>query len=148
MGKLKFDYPEDKLFFETLLCTEGENIEKYYKLFDFREPHIKRHVFNKERAKLLDLILERQGLKCALNFDHICNLDSGININHIIPLSTNKLNKGIRNLKAEPGKKVKTQSFGSNNLENLILTCRNCNNHKKHRILYKPKIRELISISS
>ena len=34
----------------------------------------------------------------------------------------------------EKGKKVLTQSFGSNHKNNLILACKNCNLHKKHRM--------------
>jgi 5-methylcytosine-specific restriction endonuclease McrA len=38
-------------------------------------------------------------------------------------------------MKAEKRRKVKTQSLGSNHIDNLIITCNNCNNHKKHKIL-------------
>ncbi|MBK7431316.1 MAG: HNH endonuclease [Bacteroidetes bacterium] len=37
------------------------------------------------------------------------------------------------------GKKVATQSFGSNHIDNLVIACANCNNHKKHRILRRAK---------
>jgi len=56
-------------------------------------------------------------------------------VDHYIPLSTNELNKKLRNLKAEPGKKVKSQSFGSNDLDNFTLACSRCNGFKKHKII-------------
>lgn len=139
-----FDFPEDKEFFAKLLCADQETIEKYHRLFDSRDPALKRKEFNRKRSELIVFLKERQGLNCALNFPGICDLQSGLNIDHIIPLSTNKLNKELRALKPEKGKKVKSQSFGSNNTENLILTCKNCNNHKKHRLLDTAKLRDLM----
>ena len=144
MTVIQFDFPEDRTFFEELLCTDGETISQYQRLFDFRDPSLKRKEFNRQRPALLQILTDRQGLNCALNFEDICDLQSGLNIDHIIPLSTNKLNKELRGLIPEKGKKVKSQSFGSNNLENLILTCKNCNNHKKHRLLENLKLRALI----
>lgn len=74
-----------------------------------------------------------------------CDLDSGIVIDHLIPLSTNKLNKELRNLKPDKFKKVISQSFGSNHMDNLIIACNNCNNHKKHRILDRNKLLEILT---
>lgn len=65
----------------------------------------------------------------------VCDINSGFCVDHLIPLSSNKLNKELRKQLAEKGKKVKTQSFGSNLIDNLVIACNNCNNYKKHRIL-------------
>ena len=82
---------------------------------------------------------------CELNYPNICDLNSGFNVDHIIPLSSNKLNKEIRNLKPEKGKKVKAQSFGSNHIANLALTCTKCNSYKKHRFIDKVLILSLLN---
>jgi len=74
----------------------------------------------------------------------MCDINSGINVDHLIPLATNKLNKELRNLKAEPGRKVKSQSFGSNHIDNLIIACADCNNYKKHRIIERAKIQSIL----
>lgn len=141
---MKFEYENDKLFFKNLLCNEDEKIEKFSQLFDFRNPYQKRKEFASNRNKILDQFIIQKGKICELNFTNICNLSSGFNIDHIIPLSSNILNKTLRKLPSEKGKKVRTQSFGSNNECNLILSCKKCNNHKKHRFLEKDKIRELL----
>ncbi len=57
----------------------------------------------------------------------------------MIPLSSNILNKDIHKVKAEKGKKVVAQSFGSNYKDNLLIACEKCNNHKKHRFIRKNK---------
>ena len=72
--------------------------------------------------------------QCMLNLD-CCDLESGTAIDHLIPISSNILNKELRDLKAKKGKKVKSQSFGSNHIDNLIIACNNCNNRKKHKML-------------
>jgi len=70
-------------------------------------------------------------------------LNSSFAIDHIIPLSTNKLNKELRKVKPLPGRKVLTQSFGSNHINNLILACSKCNGYKKHRLLTKDEINKI-----
>lgn len=73
-------------------------------------------------------------------------IQSGITIDHIIPLSTNVLNKDLRRMKSEEkGKKVQSESYGSNHYDNLIIACKNCNNHKKHRLLTKDNMCELLT---
>lgn len=142
---IKFENPEDGKYFSQLLCKRGERISKYKLLFDFCDPSIKRKEFNKIRNSIVTRFLKLNGLVCGIAFDKICDINSGINIDHIIPLSTNKLNKELRNMNSLKGKKVKTQSFGSNNIKNLILTCRKCNAHKKHKILTKREIRKILN---
>tara|TARA_R110002020_G_scaffold52867_3_gene148301 strand:+ start:103 stop:549 length:447 start_codon:yes stop_codon:yes gene_type:complete len=132
---IKFEYPEDQLYFEKLLLHNGfSNIMDFANMFDFRLPEIKRKEFNRIRNNRLEELKSIHGLRCMLNL-HCCDLSSGVAVDHLIPISTNKLNKVLRNLKAEKGKKVKTQSFGSNHIDNLVIACNNCNNYKKHRIL-------------
>ncbi len=142
---MEFNNESDKLFFKELLCADNENIDKYSALFDFRDPKIKRKEFVLIRNKILDKFIKQKGNFCELNIENICDLDSGFCIDHIIPLSSNVLNKNIRKIKSEGRKKVITQSLGSNNECNLILSCNRCNNHKKHTILDKDKIRELLA---
>ena len=91
-------------------------------------------ISNRIRNKILYTLKNQHGIKCMLKLE-CCDLESGTAIDHMIPISSNKLNKELRNLKAEKGRKVKTQSFGSNHIDNLIIACNNCNNRKKHRML-------------
>lgn len=142
--KLSFEFEADEEYFKNLLCSRDEKLEIYHSLFDFREPTIKREEFNKIRNKLLDKLTIERGLKCELQFEDICDLNSGLNIDHMIPLSSNILNKKLRKLKSIKGKKIKTQSFGSNDEKNLLLACANCNSHKKHNFLDKEKIKLII----
>ena len=149
---LGFHYKEDQEFFEKILLHDNfHDIIDFKEMFDFRNPDIKRKEFNKIRNQKLEILKVKHGLKCMLNFG-CCDFESGIAVDHLIPLSTNKLNKELRNMKAIKGKKVKTQSYGSNHLDNLIIACSNCNNHKKHRILDRENIisilREKRTISS
>jgi 5-methylcytosine-specific restriction endonuclease McrA len=146
MTAIQFEHEEDRLFFSDLLCGNGESVDKYYQLFDFRPPSEKRKEFNRLRGRLLEQLITLCGRSCLLGYEGLCDLDSGIAVDHLIPLSSNKLNKEIRHLEAETGKKVATQSFGSNNIENLIVACCNCNNHKKHRFLDKTRIQEILRL--
>ena len=140
----KFEFVEDEKYFSKLLCEKGEDISKYYSLFDFRKPALKRREFNKIRNSIFNNLLKLKGSVCGLSFDKICDINSGFNVDHVIPLSTNKLNKKLRNMNPLKGKKVRTQSFGSNKPSNLILTCRKCNAYKKNKILTKQEIKEIL----
>lgn len=137
-------YKTDEIFFKALLCNENESIDKYSALFDFRDPDIKRKEFNSNRMQILKKLINERGKKCELSYEGICDLNSDIQIDHMIPLSSNILNKKIRKLKPEKGKKIKTQSFGSNDERNLLITCSKCNGHKKHRFLDKEKMKIII----
>ncbi len=139
-----FEFFADKEFFKEYLVTgPSESLETYKTLFDFRPNAIKRKEFNKDRNKLFADLKKIYGQVCMLNFE-ICDPTAKLVIDHLIPLTTNKLNKELRKIKAESGKKVKSQNFGSNHLDNLILACEKCNNNKKHRLLEKEKLRELL----
>jgi 5-methylcytosine-specific restriction endonuclease McrA len=141
---MDFEFKEDRKFFEELLCHQGESIEQYNLLFDFRSAKLKRTEFSRIRTKTLKEFLEKGGAYCELNFEDKCDIKSGLNIDHLIPLSSNKLNKQLRKLKAAKGKKVMTQSFGSNNIANLILTCRKCNGFKKHKFLERNALEKIL----
>ena len=141
---LIFKFPEDKKYFTDLLCIGNESIGKYSDLFDFREPSVKRREFGGLRNRFLKKFIEEKGKICELNIPEKCDINSGFQIDHLIPLSSNKLNKEIRKLKPEKGKKIITQSFGSNHEKNLLLVCKNCNANKKHRFLNKEKIQFLL----
>lgn len=141
----EFEFREDRDYFEKLLCSESQTIENFIHLFDFRPVIEKRKEFNKHRNKLKELLISNHGEECMLKLS-MCDLSSGIAIDHLIPLSTNQLNKSLRKLKPIKGKKVATQSFGSNHIENLVIACANCNNHKKHRILQGRQFQKIFEI--
>ena len=63
---LDFEFIEDKIYFSKLLCEEGEDISKYSKLFDFRNPHIKRREFNKIRNSVLNQSLKSENYNVVL----------------------------------------------------------------------------------
>ncbi len=141
---MHFQYPEDKAYFVALLCEEGESLATYATLFDFRPLAMKRQDFQAQRATLLQQLRAIYGGRCQLQFPERCNIDSGITIDHIIPLASNKLHKEVRGMFGTPGKKVPSQSFGSNHINNLIIACRACNNAKKHRLLERHILKQLL----
>lgn len=132
-----FEYKADyEYFLNKLAHGDAELFEsKFLRLFDFRDPKIKRAEFNKNRNKFLDILVKKYGLVCQLKLHGDCSLIKEFSVDHYIPLSTNKLNHELRHLKAEKGKKVVAQSFGSNDIENLRIACARCNSFKKHRII-------------
>lgn len=143
---MQFEYPEDQEFFAHLL-TDGsiEFLEKEYKdLFDFRHPAIKRWEFDKTRKKVLQALIEQYKGECQLCIHPECDTSSGLEPDHIIPLSSNVLNKELRGQKRTSSAKVESQSFGSNHPRNLTLACKRCNAVKKHHILQKEIIQKLI----
>jgi len=129
---LSFDYPEDQLEFEDRLRASG-GLEQNQHLFDFREPQIKRKEFNKIRNQIFEELRTRHGNCCQLRCHPDCT-EIGVEVDHLIPLSSNVLNKELRKMKGENKKKVPAQSFGSNDLSNFILACSRCNAFKKHRL--------------
>ena len=130
-----FQYPEDKLFFMNLFgCGDETDFDKQFgQLFDFRTPSLKRKEFNPKRNAIYNKLLE-SGSECQLQLVENCSASGKFDVDHMIPLSSNELNKNIRHLKAEKSKKVLTQSFGSNHSDNFLLACKECNAFKKHRI--------------
>jgi 5-methylcytosine-specific restriction endonuclease McrA len=139
-----FEFPEDEKYFRHYLCDIGETLERYESLFDLRPPAIKRAEFNSRRTLLLKSIREKYKDRCQLHFEGICDEQSGWVVDHLIPLSSNVLNKSIRHMSAALGKKVLTQSFGSNHPNNLILSCTKCNSCKKHNFLPREHIKRIL----
>lgn len=141
---MQFEFPEDQAFFEALLINDAEHlsIKDFEHLFDFRAPDVKRSEFNRIRNTVFETLVQRDGLRCLLNLE-VCDPARGFVVDHLIPLSTNKLNKRLRALRPQKRKKAPAQSFGSNHIDNLILACTACNNHKKHRILDGAKMRSI-----
>jgi len=132
-----FEFDADRSYCEDLLCCDGEGISQYAELFDFRSPLKKRHEFQALYSRHLSRLLARFGERCMLHIAPDCNVDSGLEIDHVIPLSSNALNKRLRSgatSRSPDGrlKKVPTQSFGSNHPHNLVLACHNCNSLKKN----------------
>jgi 5-methylcytosine-specific restriction endonuclease McrA len=142
--KLQFEHPEDRLFFEHLPCWNGESLAKYADLFDFRPGRVKRAEFQLNRRELLSQLVQRYGHVCQIRFPAICDDPSGMEVDHLIPLSSNKLNKMLRRAVAPYGRKVPPQSFGSNDLKNLVIACRKCNGHKKHTFISRTEFRRIL----
>ncbi|GEM_PF-514338 len=134
---MTFQYPEDRDFFVSFL-TDGdeEKFEQEYKdCFDFRDPKIKKAEFDLLQPKLFRELVARYGLKCQLQIHPDCSKVAKFHVDHVIPRSTNELNKKLRNIKRTGWPKVESQSFGSNNVKNLVIACSRCNAYKKHRFI-------------
>ncbi|MDD4762190.1 MAG: hypothetical protein PHZ25_04180 [Candidatus Pacebacteria bacterium] len=135
---INFEYPEDREYFANLL-TGGDvkKLEKEYnECFDFRHFAIKRYEFGKIKKRVLKEFTEKYNGKCQLKLSPKCDEKSGLEVDHIIPLATNELNKKIRGMKRFSSAKIEPQSFGSNHSKNLTLGCHNCNNYKRHRFIF------------
>lgn len=132
-----FQYRADYNFFLQALANGNKPLfsKKFLKLFDFRDPKIKRREFNLVRNKIYKILVSKYGEKCQLRLCKDCSREKIFAVDHFIPLSSNELNKKIRKIKAEKGKKVLSQSFGSNNISNLRIACKRCNDFKKHKII-------------
>jgi len=115
--------------------NEALFVKKFLKLFDFRDPKLKRKEFGLIRNKVYKKLVADHGEKCQLKLCADCSQEKVFAVDHFIPLSSNELNKKIRKLKASKGKKVLSQSFGSNDISNLRIACKRCNDFKKHRII-------------
>ncbi len=140
---MKFEYPEDREFFVNLLNKGDDKTfdEKFGDYFDFRHPAIKRWEFNKVRKKILEELIERYKGECQLQLHEDCSVEKVWHPDHILPLSTNELNKKLRNMNGSSGEKVPSQSFGSNDIKNLTLACKRCNYYKKHRLMLPKKMK-------
>jgi hypothetical protein len=138
---IKLDEPsfnkEDYNFFLNKLAKDDVVLfeKKYRKMFDFRDPKIKRDEFNKIRNNIFKKLISKYGKKCQLNIHKDCSKEEVFDVDHYIPVSTNELNKKLRGMKPKNGKKVPAQSFGSNDISNLRIACKRCNAFKKHKIL-------------
>lgn len=144
---MQFEFPEDRNFFAALLADgDVDRLESAYSdLFDFRHWSLKRWEFDKVRRKILKTLIEKHKGECQLRIHPECSAESVLEPDHIIPLSSNILNKELRHIRRSSTEKVESQSFGSNNPRNLTLACRRCNAFKKHHILAGGLIRKLIT---
>jgi hypothetical protein len=137
---LELPHPKYRLFFERMLCRNGETLEIYADLFDFGSVRAKRSAFARIRTARLNELVDRFGSICMLQFAPDCNVASGLCLDHLIPLSSNKLNKellGTTTFRDADGnfRKAPTESFGSNAPRNLVLACTNCNSFKQSKFL-------------
>lgn len=145
--KINFELPEDQQYFADILTNgDTENLDKnFHQFFDFRAPNIKRNEFNATKSSIKRLLIDKYGGQCILQISPKCSKNIELVIDHLIPLSSNKLNKKLHHMAHDIGKKVQTQSFGSNNDINLILACKKCNALKMNKLpdAY-PIVRKLI----
>ncbi len=148
---LEFEHPEDQETFRQLLCDPGEALESYADLFDFRPVKEKRAEFARVKEERRTELVRRFGEVCMLHYAGDCDTASGLRIDHLIPLSTNKLNKLLRGAgtsRTSDGKmkKAPTQTLGSNGPRNLVLACHNCNSLKMNRILDRGTIKRVLAM--
>jgi hypothetical protein len=127
-----FDYPEDKDHFDGVL-QNGGGVDANSHLFDFRDPDLKRKEFNAVRDAVFVELQRRYGTGCQLRCHEDCG-GVGKVVDHLIPLSSNVLNKTLRGVRATADKKAPTQSFGANHVDNFALACRRCNAFKQSKI--------------
>ncbi len=131
---MDFKYSEDEKYFADMFCEGDVNKlrTKFKESFDFRSVTIKRREFNGKRKTLFPIISERANGTCQ-----ICKSAEGNELDHIIPLGSNYLNKKFRKMKplrvGGKLKKVPSESYGSNNIRNLQLACKPCNRKKWYR---------------
>ena len=101
---ISFQNKEDEEFFSKLLNQKEVLNSNYKVLFDFRDPMIKRKEFNKKRNELFKQLKLTFGESCSLKLD-CCDVSSGFVIDHVIPLSSNILNKNLRDVSTRKTKK-------------------------------------------
>lgn len=133
--------PQDNQFILDLFPKKYRSLIPAF--VDERDPEEKRAEFNRMRDHLFDFLQRTDGLSCQLNLE-VCDPSRGFDVDHLIPLSSNVLNKSIRKIRAERGKKVPTQPFGSNNPLNLVLACKACNARKKHNFLSREQLASIL----
>lgn len=139
-----FEHIADREYFDNMLLSLG-GVAANRELFDFRDPELKRSEFNRIRDNVFASLISRYSSTCQL----CCHADcTGIasQVDHLIPLSSNSLNKEIRGLRGGKGKKAPAQSFGSNDYGNLVLACARCNAFKKHRLPSAELIQHVFSL--
>lgn len=68
-------------------------------MFDFRSTATKRKVFNRLRPTLYLQLMQKTGKTCQLRYVGICDETKGWHVDHLIPLSSNQLNKVLRQMR-------------------------------------------------
>lgn len=99
-----FDNPEDKDHFDYVLQDIG-GVDTNSHLFDFRDPDLKHKEFNAIRDAVFAELQRRYGTGCQLCCHEDCG-GVGSVVYHLIPLSSNVLNKTLRGMKATADKKA------------------------------------------
>lgn len=127
-----FEFEEDQKYFEQHFESMN-GLESNDFLFDFRSPLEKRKEFNSMRGMIFDQLIDAYGVACQLCCHQDCTKTATV-VDHLMPISTNRLNKELRGMKAVDGKKAPTQSFGSNDIKNFVLSCSRCNAFKQNKI--------------
>jgi len=130
-------------YFTKLLCQGEEELSRFSDLFDSRPLAVKRAEFNRLVKAIRLELLKSRGNQCELQIAGVCIGNVDLQVDHLIPLATNVVNK-LNGVKAVNGCKVKSHSYGSNHMANLGLACRACNAHKKHRILSAEEMRRIL----
>ncbi len=143
---MNFDFPEDEKFFKERLCSEGEDLSLYAHLFDIRPEAVKRQEFDRIKTGIKQELIRRFGEVCMLQYSSQCNAAEVLVIDHVIPLSSNVLNKK-RGMQRVGASKVITQSIGSNDPRNLILVCKKCNSDKFNKFLTKEQYSRIFSFT-
>jgi len=147
---MDFENPEDREYFANLFCSGDSSMleSQYQQYFDFRDPQVKRTEFNKIKSDIKNQLTERYGNQCMLAYPELCTGGNSLVLDHFIPLSSNILNKTLRHLPPQKGKKVPTQSFGSNHPDNFALACPRCNAFKKHRMPDAALVRRVMGLKN
>lgn len=138
-----FKYTEDYDYFEKLLQESG-GVNVWSHIFDMREPDTKRREFGKIRNKVFTILCDKNGPTCQLKCHEDCS-NVPDEVDHLVPLETNVLNKKLRGMRGLNGKKVPSISYGSNHTDNLVLACKRCNAFKKHRLPSKELITRILA---
>ena len=141
---LKFEFQEDRDFFQDLFESLG-GVDKFEDLFDFADPSEKRKAFGSIRNRVYEELVAEYGDVCMLKYHAECN-DKAEQVDHLIPLSSNNLNKSIRKIKGVNGKKTPTQSFGSNGKRNFVISCARCNAAKKNNLPSAELINKILGV--
>lgn len=131
-------------YFTKLLCQGEDELSRFSDLFDLRPLAVKRAEFNRLAKAVRLELLKSRGDQCELQIAGVCLGNVDLQVDHLIPLATNVVNK-LNGVKAVNGRKVKSHSYGSNHMSKLGLACRACNAHKKHRILSSEEVRRILS---
>src|SRR3989338_5648024 len=103
---MNFQYKADLKYFTDLLANGNisQFKKRYMDYFDFRDPLVKRKEFNLIRSKIFKGLVKKYNGKCQLKLVQGCSIDTTLVIDHFIPLSSNELNKQLRQLKPIKGK--------------------------------------------
>lgn len=137
-----FKHTEDRDFFEAILEEVG-GLSDWQHLFDFRDPGLKRREFGAIRNGVHELLRRTESECCQLRCHRDCSATPD-EVDHLVPLKTNVLNKELRAMSGQADKKVPALSYGSNDVANLVLACKRCNAFKKHRMPSKELVTRIL----